>query len=520
MLMKSSVWCVAWSCLMAVGQAREWRVKGVDKPVEAEFAGQSNGYVVLEGANGQGAELPLANFAPADQEFIKLLSTEGEKQALDQPGNPLARSWPARSAESLAGKLVTLADPGELHLTSAQDPMAGGWANFTHPDAWLVFENVKPSVVEEKYLDRMLIHGAEAKPGENVRVVQFGQGAVVIPQGDGFPGLVAFSGPNLGGSKMPLVCYEKYSSKELKAGLKGEVQSFFLKRGYMATLAENEDGTGTSRNFVAQDHDVLVPTMPKGLDKGVKFVRVFPWCWTSKRGIAGGIHEKLNVGWFYDWNIGAHSTPDLEYVAIKQKRWWPGMDQDWHDKGINHLLGFNEPDRPDQAKMTVDEAIAGWPELLGTGLRLGSPATSDGGTGWLYEFMEKAERKGLRVDFVAIHYYRGVGNAGDAKGAAKQMLGFLENVHRQVKRPLWVTEWNNGANWTNTPEPDEKQQRDAIEEMIKMLDEAPFVERYALYNWVQNGRKLLRDDGSLTPAGIVYRDKKSPVFFTQPKSYK
>jgi hypothetical protein len=84
-------------------------------------------------------------------------------------------------------------------------------------------------------------------------------------------------------------------------------------------------------------------------------------------------------------------------------------------------------------------------------------------------------------------------------------------VHDRVKRPLWVTEWNNGANWTNAPDPTPKQQKKTIEAMIKMLDDTPFVERYALYNWVEEVRHLKRDDGSLTPAGEAYRDQASPV---------
>ena len=89
--------------------------------------------------------------------------------------------------------------------------------------------------------------------------------------------------------------------------------------------------------------------------------------------MAGGIWQNLNVGWFYDWNIGAKSTLDIEYVPIRQNRSWPGLDRDWKEKGSTHLLGFNEPDRPDQANMTVDEAIRLWPVLLGTGLRLALP---------------------------------------------------------------------------------------------------------------------------------------------------
>jgi hypothetical protein len=165
----------------------------------------------------------------------------------------------------------------------------------------------------------------------------------------------------------------------------------------------------------------------------------------------------------------------------------------------------------------VDDAIKGWPNLLGTGLRIGSPAVSDGGLGWLYEFMTKAEAAKLRVDFVAVHYYRAIADPGDAKGAADQLYRFLKGIHDKVKRPIWVTEWNNGANWTTAPDPDEKQQKAAIAAMIKMMDETPFVERYAIYNWVEACRELSRKDGSLTAAGEVYRDKKSPLSYVQAK---
>ena len=168
----------------------------------------------------------------------------------------------------------------------------------------------------------------------------------------------------------------------------------------------------------------------------------------------------------------------------------------------------------------MDEAIQRWPELMGTGLRLGSPATSDGGLGWLFEFMDKADRAGLRVDFVAVHYYRGIGNPGDEQAAASQFLGFLQGIHNRVKRPIWITEWNNGANWTSTPDPSDREQKAAIEAMIKMLDETPWVERYAPYNWVEPCRELVREDNSLSPAGEIYRDHDSPVFYVQPKAGK
>lgn len=511
------------SCLAALAPAagaRQWKFTGIAEPVEAEFVAADKGYVVLRGENGKSFEVPVANLSPADQKYVALLANGGNDGRNPTRGARPVTSrggYQTKSTDSLSGQTVSVGEAMELRVTGSADSLAGSTIQFTAPDGWLILENVKPSVVEEKLMDRFVVNGKRAEAGGNVRVAAFGEGSVVIPHAPDFAAMTVFENPNLAGGSMDLKCYENYDDGKLRT-LKRSISSFVLRRGYMATLASEENGTGASRNYVAQDHDVVVDALPKDLDDQVRFIRIFPWRWTSKKGIAGAIHENLNVGWFYDWNIGRNSSPDLEYVAIKQKRWWPGLNQDWRARGVNHLLGFNEPDKADQAKMTVDEAVAGWPELLGTGLRLGSPAVSDGGLNWLYQFMDRAEEKKLRVDFVAIHYYRAVGDPGDAKGAADQMFRFLKGVHDRTRRPLWVTEWNNGANWTSAPDPDERQQKAAIAEMIRMLDETPFVERYALYNWVEKVRHVKNDDGSLTPAGEVYRDQKSPVFFVQPKS--
>jgi autotransporter-associated beta strand protein len=118
------------------------------------------------------------------------------------------------------------------------------------------------------------------------------------------------------------------------------------------------------------------------------------------------------------------------------------------------------------------------------------------------------------VDFVPIHYYWCF-NPADPNGAANQMYNFLKATYDQVKRPLWITEWNNGANWTGCGDPTFAQQQAAIAAMIQMLDDTPFVERYALYNWVEDVRRLKWDDGSLTAAGVTYRDKQSPIGYVQ-----
>lgn len=423
----------------------------------------------------------------------------------------LCASAAAQQAAALRKVVLT----GSKHVQDKAEVFEKSAYNFDSPDAWLFIPDLPPSQVIATHLERMVVKYEPAVLNGNLRVAAYESGTVVIPQGAKFAAMTVYDGKSLGGPSMPLECNVKYNDAKLGT-MKGAISSFRLKRGYMATLAENENGSGISRNYVAQDNDVEVKDL-RDLDGKVRFVRVFPWRWTSKKGIAGGIHEGLKLGWYYDWNISQNSTPDLEYVPIKQKRYWPGLDQDWKARGSTHLLGFNEPDRPDQAKMTVDEAISAWPELLGTGLRLGSPAVSDGGLGWLYDFMKKADEKKLRVDFVAVHYYRAVADPGDGKAAASQFYNFIKEIHERTGRPIWITEWNNGANWTGGRDPNAKEQAKAVEEMTKMLDKTPFVERYALYNWVEEGREIKRKDGSLTPAGEIYRDKASPLAYKQEK---
>lgn len=507
---------------MALSEAREWKFAGIPKPLEADFVGMEQGAVVLRGPNGKSFEVPLANFSPEDQRYIRNLDAGIEQSTNSTPasgGKPITsrRDYKTTTAASLSNQVVALNAPMELHVTGPDDPISGSTFLFTSPEAWLFLDQIPPSIVASRFLKRMKVNGADADMEKNIRVVQHGSGSVIIPHGPDFPAMTAFAAGSQSGASMPLNCHVAYNEK-LLGKTKGAIGSFILKRGYMATLAENENGTGASRNYVAQDHDVVVTKMPEGLDKGVRFVRVFPWRWVEKKGIAGAIWKNLNVGWFYDWNISTNSSLDLEYVPIRQNRWWPGLKQDWKTRGATHLLGFNEPDKADQAKMTVAEAISAWPELMATGLRLGAPAPSDGGLNWLYEFIDKADAAGLRVDFVPVHYYRATADPGDAKGAADQFYRFIKGVHDRVKRPIWITEWNNGANWTKAPDPNPKQQQATIKAMIEMLDETPFVERYAPFNWVEDCRNLENKDGTLTPAGETFRDHRSSLSFSQPKN--
>jgi autotransporter-associated beta strand protein len=418
---------------------------------------------------------------------------------------------------SLTSTTVNLSAKCELWVTNSSTPLSGCTINLNSIDAWLFLPGVKPSVVVSTYLGQVRVSGAMPVADGNVRVVQYGQnGAVVIPQSSSFQPLAVFTQPQFGGTSTSYSQWTYYTGSGIT-----NVSSFKLKRGYQVVLAQSSDGKNWSKCYVAQDGDLEIGVLPATLDEQVQFIYVTPWRWTSKKGIAGnpGI-SWLNVLWWYDWNIDQTSSRDLEYVAIRQNQSWPSLSQNWQSLGINTVLGYNEPDNSTAnggSDLSVSTAISSWGDLLSTGLRGGAPAVTDGGWSWITNFVEEADAAGLRVDFVPLHYYW-AWNPADPVGAANQMYNFLLARYQQFRRPLWVTEWNNGANWTDNnpyPPPTYPQQQACISNMVAMLENTPFVERYALYNWVEDVRSLVTSSNTVTPAGTTYSNFVSNLSYVQ-----
>lgn len=425
-----------------------------------------------------------------------------------------------RSDALAANTVATLTGKSELHITDGGDPIPGCTIHLNSEDSWVFFHSIAPSAVVTNLLGRFRVNGANAVVDTNVRVVQYLAGAVVIPQAPSFQPLQVFTEPFLSGSSRKLSTYTAYDDV-LLGSFNDRIRSFKLKRGYTATFAQNPGGTVTSRNYVAQDADLEISVMPAGLDNSVSFIRVFPWRWNGKKGTCDVDPAALNADWHYNWNISTNSARNWEYVAIRQQRYWPDLNQDWRARGISHVSGYNEPDNPvEDAYETLgdgsrDQAVASWPDLLGTGLRVGAPAVTDGGTWWITEFMTKVNAAGYRVDYVPVHYYRSY-SGNDPAGAANAMYNFLKAIHDATGKPIWVTEFNNGANWTdNNHDPSVTQNRNVIEAMMNMMDATPWIERYAVYSNVEWFRDTHYDDGSLTPMGTMYRDHVAPMAHVQ-----
>jgi len=403
----------------------------------------------------------------------------------------------------------------DLHLQGEFVPFVNSSVELNSEDAWLFFDNVKPSDVIAKYLDKITINGVSAVDNASVRIAIYKNGTAIIPNGNDVStrALEVFKQTSLSGESKSFEI-EKYHN--VLEGFDNAIQSFKLKRGYMATMATNADGSGYSRVFIANDEDLIVNTMPEGLDGKVSFIKVFKWDWISKKGKAGWSPAKLNATWYYDWNIAGGSSNDYSYSIIRQHGGWPSFTDINNKKNVNHLLGFNEPDRPDQANMTVDQCVSQWPELMKSGLRVGSPAPANPESSWITDFLTKTDQLNYRVDYVAIHCYWG-------GQTPQQWYSRLKNIYNRVKRPLWITEWNNGANWTTETWPTdqkaqfEKQYND-IKGILTVLDTASFVERYAIYDWVENKRAMVLAD-TLTLAGKYYAANKSDFAYNPKKAF-
>ena len=408
---------------------------------------------------------------------------------------------------SLDGATVTLDGKTELHLTGSGTPLANSVVHLNSPDASVFFENIRPATVASSYLGQLRVNGAAASSGGNVRVVQYERGAMVLPHSPAFQPLETFTGPDFTGQAMKFMPYQYFNTSAALGAMHRNISSFRLKRGYMATLTTQANGTGSGRVYIAQDGDLEIGRLPAELDNAVVFLRVLPWRWVGKKGSCDVSADTVGAHWFYNWANDRNSALNWEYVPIRQQRWWPDYPTNKPDS--THLLGFNEPDNPvEDAYQTlgngsITTALDTWPGLLATGLRVGSPAVTDGGLNWLYSFMNQAAARNLRVDYVAVHFYR-------CGFSAQQLHDWLYDIHvRTGGKPIWVTEFNNGADWTSCADPSYQENATRVGEFIRMLEDAPFVERYALYSRVEYMRQLTYDSGGLTPAGIVYRDQVS-----------
>jgi hypothetical protein len=253
----------------------------------------------------------------------------------------------------------------------------------------------------------------------------------------------------------------------------------------------------------------------------------------AKKGVGtwyfdGVDHALASAGlsWFYTWTPGPAGVTRPAQTGFVPMIWGADMvdraSLDQARANGDTLLGFNEPDVADQSDLTVDQALDLWPQLLGTGQRLGSPAVSaDGATpgGWLDRFMTGARQRGYRVDFVAVHWYGS--NFADPAGQAADLCHYLAAVYQRYHKPVWLTEYalaDFSGGVEHARYPSDAEQAAFVRASLPLLQRLPYLERYAWFALADSDsgyRTGLYSAGStLSPAGAAYVSGGEP--FTGP----
>jgi len=238
-----------------------------------------------------------------------------------------------------------------------------------------------------------------------------------------------------------------------------------------------------------------------------------------KKGVAvwsfTGVDQALaqsGATWYYSWSTQHNGIGGAPGVGFVPQIWGaasvtaPALAQAKTEGP--YLLGFNEPDMSAQSNMTVTQALNLWPQLMSTGLTLGSPAVAYGAAtpgGWLDQFMAGAKTKGYRVDFIALHWY---GSDFVTADAVSQLKSYLQAVYDRYHLPIWLTEYalidfSHGQSF-----PPDAQQAAFVTASTHMLTATSYLQRYAWFALPASDTSassgLFRSGPAVTPIGRAF----------------
>jgi len=260
----------------------------------------------------------------------------------------------------------------------------------------------------------------------------------------------------------------------------------------------------TETEDLPEDEEIIGHTNPK---KG--------FCITTNNLLWYKKIEDLYASWHYSWNYELHAQ-EPEGVEFVPMIWGAWADTAKVQAKIDYIknlkaegkakfmLGFNEPDKTDQANMSVEGALAYWPKLEAVGLPLGSPACANPTGEWMQTFMEEAANRNLRIDFICVHWYGGVSVPG--------FLSRLQEIHELYNKPVWITEFA-PADWNASTPAESKHTKAEIlsfmKEVLPALDDLDYVERYAWFSAKESSgplgnAALFNDSNQLTTLGEFY----------------
>ncbi len=204
----------------------------------------------------------------------------------------------------------------------------------------------------------------------------------------------------------------------------------------------------------------------------------------------------LGCSWYYNWGLKPENEYiDAEFVPMMWGKWSVTdeniayVKENYESGKFKYLLTFNEPDLPDQANMSVDEALSYWEKLESIGIPLSSPAVSwyiGDGNAWLDDFMKKAEEREYRVDFITVHSYLPFYYVDDMVRSLAEDT--LDKLYERYHKPIWVTEFGaidtiaREQHWGHlSSDCTEEKAVEFIQKSAAMLEGKDYVMRYSWF---------------------------------------
>ena len=409
---------------------------------------------------------------------------------------------------------VILNKSGYLNLNDFYPISEGITISITSNESWIRLYNVDPSSAFYYYHDNIFYEDQQLSYPEEIRFDNYyHDGSVIRLESDNFSNLTIYNQINLSGESANINNNTVFQGGTLPDNLNDNTSSFLLKKGFMATFAENEDGTGKSKVFIASEEDIVINELSEYLNNKISFIRVIPWNWVTKKGTAGDV-QSMNNNWFYKWSNNGNSDISREYTPMA---WGKGAADDLNDIEIvkqkyksTHLLAFNEPDNCDDQSgqfgnmCMVDTSLVYYRNLLKSGLRMVSPATRQGEIfSWLNEFNDKAENQEIRIDVIAVHWYDWNSNPQNSPNANPQdiynrFVNYLEDVHSLYGLPIWITEFNANKfrnEWVH---------RQFLQLALPYLEETEYIERYSFFPPVTDQADFFDENNNYSQIGEFY----------------
>ena len=260
---------------------------------------------------------------------------------------------------------------------------------------------------------------------------------------------------------------------------------------------------------------------------------------SSKRGLADNstTYDELQASgasWYYTW--GSNPVNVNGFDAKQIPMFWNAPNQttinDVKSRSTEYILGFNEPERTDQAHMSVTQALSSWSTIsntfAGSSTKFISPAVADtvdsvdgngqpviGGRTWLSNFVTELNARktdpqnpnynpNLRLDAIAFHWY-GASSPNNPAGAAASFLGSVDLYHNTYNLPVFITEfaihdWGNAYSDAEIIEAN----RQFLDIVVPALESRSYVAGYSWFKDFTDSHLYSGSPATPTPMGYTY----------------